>query len=171
MCCGCLIAVINSFQNPPLMLLFFTGSYYKVGQNCCCFSWSLLTQDWLSIFVTWVSTRTADSLREWVLHCDVWKPFGISCFADSFILKFFLKRVINSMVLKVFITPISFLYPNSTCRFDIRSPVLFSLFIRKQCGTNLLLFMEADTLRHALITFFFFFFVAELDLTLQIRGT
>lgn len=138
-------------QSPP-HVLFFTGSYYKVGQYCCCLSWSLLTCWRLSLNSNcWFSS-------EWVLHRDVWKPFGISCFADSFILVFPQKsNIINSMILQTFITPISFLYPNSTCRFDIRSPVLFSLFIRKQCGTNLLLFMEADTLRHALITFFNFF--------------
>lgn len=65
-------------------------------------------------------------------------------------------NIINSMILKTFITPILFLYPDSTGCFDTQSPVLLSLFFRKQCGKNLLLFMEADALRHALITFFFF---------------
>lgn len=114
---------------------------------------------------------------ERVLHiyidCDVWKP-GISCFADSFILKFFVKRLILIIpwFFRHFITPIDFFNPNSTCGFDIRCSLLLSLFIGKQCGTNLLLFMEADVLRHALIQFFLLFFLfSKLNLTLQIRGT
>lgn len=165
MCCGCLIAVMNC------ALLASTVS--RIPPSCC-YSSLAATTKWAKIVAVWVEVCWLPRLilnlchtslnsncwfsSEWVLHCDVWKPFGISCFADSFILKFFLKRVI--LLTPWFsrcLTPISFLYPNSTCRFDIRSPVLFSLFIGKQCGTNLLLFMEADTLRHALITFFFFF--------------